>query len=389
MAYYAHISNEQFTVADRARLEEARREKDVIIHDNMDSEEYKATKDLYSSKNTSDTLKTLQSDLNALYSDINNIPAQEEIDALNASIQAEEDKLKAEADALLVQMEELANQGTEVITTEITELETKITNTPYVVTKVITGVSEVKYVSGDSTAQEEQIKILEESKKDIEYNPIGDEYPAELKAIDDQIQALIEEIQNIPQVEVDNALYWEGWYRHQARVQAVRRTSYNTQGGVHKLGGTPFRKNYAGVGYMYDPVRDAFYAPQPYASWTLNEDTCYWEAPTERPEGMGGHWNEPTLEWIDKPGYKMHSNFIYSEEQQRWVPPVEYPNDGSNYWWNEEVLEWVFISSTQPYPSWTWNTETKVWEAPTPKPDSDSPFSQYTWNEETLTWEEI
>jgi hypothetical protein len=85
----------------------------------------------------------------------------------------------------------------------------------------------------------------------------------------------------------------------------------------------------------------------------------------------------------------MHSNFIYSEEQQRWVPPVEYPNDGSNYWWNEEVLEWVFISSTQPYPSWTWNTETKVWEAPTPKPDSDSPFSQYTWNEETLTWEEI
>ena len=389
MAYYAHISNEQFTVADRARLGEARGEKDAIINNNMDSEEYKATKDLYSSKNTSDTLKTLQSDLNALYSDINNIPAQEEIDALNASIQAEEDKLKAEADALLVQMEELANQGTEVITTEITELETKITNTPYVVTKVITGVSEVKYVSGDSTAQEEQIKILEESKKDIEYNPIEDEYPAELKAIDDQIQALIEEIQNIPQVEVDNALYWEGWYRHHGKVQAVRRTSYNTQGGVHKLGGTPFRKNYAGVGYMYDPVRDAFYAPQPYASWTLNEDTCYWEAPTERPEGMGGHWNEPTLEWIDKPGYKMHSNFIYSEEQQRWVPPVEYPNDGSNYWWNEEVLEWVFISSTQPYPSWTWNTETKVWEAPTPKPDSDSPFSQYTWNEETLTWEEI
>jgi len=389
MAHYAYISNEKFTVADRARLEEARGEKDAIIHDNMDSDGYKAIKNLYQGKNTSDTLEALQSDLRDLWLDIDSEPSQEEINALNASIQAEKDKLKAEANELLVQMEELANQGTEVITTEITELETKITNTPYVVTKVITGVSEVKYVSGDSTAQQEEIKVLEESKKDIEYNSIEDEYPAELKAIDDQIQALIQEIQNIPQVEVDNTLYWEGWYRHQAGVQAVRRMSYNTQGGVHKNGGTPFRKNYAGIGYMYDPVRDAFYAPQPYPSWTLNEDTCYWEAPVARPEGMDWHWNEPTLEWIDKPGYKMHSNFIYSEEQQRWVPPVEYPNDGSNYWWNEEVLEWVFISSTQPYPSWTWNTETKIWEAPTPKPNSDSPITQYTWNEETLTWEEI
>ena len=327
MAHYAYISNEEFTVSDRARLGEARGEKDAIIHDNMDSEEYKATKDLYSSKNTSDTLKTLQSDLNALYSDINNIPAQEEIDALNASIQAEKDKLKAEADALLVQMEELANQGTEVITTEITELETKITNTPYVVTKVITGVSEVKYVSGDSTAQEEQIKILEESKKDIEYNPIEDEYPAELKAIDDQIQALIEEIQNIPQVEVDNALYWEGWYRHHGKVQAVRRTSYNTQGGVHKLGGTPFRKNYAGVGYMYDPVRDAFYAPQPYPSWTLNEDTCYWEPPVPRPEGMEWYWKEDTTEWVD---------YVYFNPENK-----------------------------QPHPSWTWDSTEGVWNPPT------------------------
>ena len=297
MAHYAYISNEQFTVADRARLEEARGEKDAIIHDNMDSDGYKAIKDLYYGKNTSDTLEALQSDLRDLWPDIDSEPSQEEIDALNASIQAEKDKLKAEADELLEQMEELANQDTEELTAEIAELETSIANTPYIVTKVITGVSEVKYISGDSSAQDEQVRVLEESKKDIEYNPIEDEYPAELQAIDDQIQDLIEEIRNIPPVAVDDTLYWEGWYRHQAGVQAVRRMSYNTQGGVHKLGGTPFRKNYAGVGYMYDPVRDAFYAPQPYPSWTLNEDTCYWEPPVAQPEGRDWHWNEETLTW--------------------------------------------------------------------------------------------
>ena len=63
-------------------------------------------------------------------------------------------------------------------------------------------------------------------------------------------------------------------------------TSYNTHGGVHTLGGTPFRKNYAGLGYIYDPVRDAFYTEQPYASWTLDESTCYWQPPTPMPEGL-------------------------------------------------------------------------------------------------------
>jgi hypothetical protein len=54
-------------------------------------------------------------------------------------------------------------------------------------------------------------------------------------------------------------------------------TSYNTQAGVHTLGGTPLRKNYAGIGYVYDAERDAFYAPEPYPSWSLNEDTCLWD----------------------------------------------------------------------------------------------------------------
>lgn len=78
------------------------------------------------------------------------------------------------------------------------------------------------------------------------------------------------------------------------------KTSYNTQGGVHTLGGTPLRKNYAGVGYTYDEELDAFYAPQPYASWTLDEDTCYWEAPTPMPTDDKFYtWNEDTLSWTE------------------------------------------------------------------------------------------
>ena len=80
-----------------------------------------------------------------------------------------------------------------------------------------------------------------------------------------------------------------------------KQTSYNTQGGVHKLGGTPFRKNYAGVGFTYDEGRDAFIAPQSYPSWTLNEDTCNWEAPVAYPDdGEDYRWNEETTSWIER-----------------------------------------------------------------------------------------
>ena len=75
-------------------------------------------------------------------------------------------------------------------------------------------------------------------------------------------------------------------------------TSYNTHGGVHSDGGTPLRKNYAGVGMIYDATRDAFYAPQPYPSWTLNDDSCIWEAPTAYPaDGERYVWNESTTSW--------------------------------------------------------------------------------------------
>ena len=75
-------------------------------------------------------------------------------------------------------------------------------------------------------------------------------------------------------------------------------TSYNTYGGVHRLGGTPFRKNFAGVDYTYDQTRDAFIPPKPFNSWILNEDTCRWEAPVSRPDdGEKYEWNESTTSW--------------------------------------------------------------------------------------------
>jgi len=78
-------------------------------------------------------------------------------------------------------------------------------------------------------------------------------------------------------------------------------TSYNTRAGQHPEG-RPLRKNYAGIGYVYDEVRDAFYTPQPYPSWLLDEQTCTWQ------------------------------------------PPVAYPSDGNKYSWDESSLSWVLIS---------------------------------------------
>jgi len=83
-----------------------------------------------------------------------------------------------------------------------------------------------------------------------------------------------------------------------------KQTSYNTHGGVHSLGGTPFRKNYAGLGYIYDADRDAFIPSKPYASWVLNETTCLWDSPVAYPTDVGTPeapkrytWNEETRTW--------------------------------------------------------------------------------------------
>lgn len=75
-------------------------------------------------------------------------------------------------------------------------------------------------------------------------------------------------------------------------------TSYNTLGGEHKLGGTPLRKNFAGIGYTYNSELDAFIPPQNYPSWILNENTCLWESPVAKPnDGQSYVWNESTTSW--------------------------------------------------------------------------------------------
>jgi hypothetical protein len=80
-----------------------------------------------------------------------------------------------------------------------------------------------------------------------------------------------------------------------------KQTSYNTVGGVHNNGGTPFRKNHAGIGYTYDEDRDAFIPKKPYNSWILNEQTCLWESPIPVPSDASidkkYQWNEQIQNW--------------------------------------------------------------------------------------------
>jgi len=79
-----------------------------------------------------------------------------------------------------------------------------------------------------------------------------------------------------------------------------KQTSYNTNGGLHALGGTPFRKNYSGIGYTYDANRDAFIPPKPYNSWVLDENTCLWNAPVAMPTDDKRYtWDENTVNWVE------------------------------------------------------------------------------------------
>ncbi len=127
------------------------------------------------------------------------------------------------------------------------------------------------------------------------------------------------------------------------------KTSYNTYRDKHHFGGTPLRKNYAGVGYTYDESRDAFIGPKPYPSWVFNEDVCGWD------------------------------------------PPVPFPEDTPHVHWDEETTSWVPNDKPdQPYPSWVWNDEHWCWEPPVfPPEDFDDDPSKYDWNEETQTWDTV
>ena len=98
----------------------------------------------------------------------------------------------------------------------------------------------------------------------------------------------------------------ENWCKEFFGTDNWKQTSYNTYGGVHFApnseyisdNGIPLRKNYAGIGYIYSPTLDAFYSPQPFDSWSLDEDTCQWEAPIPHPDDGNKYiWNESTVSW--------------------------------------------------------------------------------------------
>jgi hypothetical protein len=262
----------------------------------------------------------------------------------------------------------------------------EIDNCLCVVTGVITGVLETYEKSARDETLEQEIRDLEDSRT-------ADKTQEEITAIEAEIQVKIEELHALPPEVIDNTVYWEGYY---GKGGLCKRTSYNTIGGVHQNGGTPFRKNYAGTGYTYDPVRDAFYAPQPFESWTLNEESCLWECPVERPEGEYW-WKEDTTEWVD---YIYLSQPYNSEApypswswstETGWTAPVE-KVEGKDYWSEENQMWLLNPVGPQPYPSWTiQDIEPEVesqhlksgWVAPTPKPNDEN---SYIWDEETLTW---
>ena len=291
----------------------------------------------------------------------------------------------------LTSIEEPTEEDTAAIETKQVEIDAKqqeIDNSLCVVTGVITGVLETY----EKSARDETI---EQEIKDLEYSRTGKTLE-EVTAIEAEIQVKLEELHALPPEIIDNTIYWEGYY---GKGGLCKRTSYNTIGGVHQNGGTPFRKNYAGVGMTYDPVRDAFYSPQPFESWTLNEESCIWECPVERPEGEYW-WKEDTQEWVD---YLYLSQPYNSEApypswswstEAGWTAPVE-KVEGKNCW-NEEEQDWTttYVSGTKPYPSWIVKDvevgDDKVlvseWAAPVEKPNDGK---SYIWDEETLNWIEL
>jgi len=95
------------------------------------------------------------------------------------------------------------------------------------------------------------------------------------------------------------------WEKHYSEVQGQKclRTSINTYLNEHRYGGTPFRKNCAGIGFSYDEGRDAFIPPKPFESWILDEETCIWEPPVPRPEYVAPYlfrheWDEENKVWL-------------------------------------------------------------------------------------------
>lgn len=93
---------------------------------------------------------------------------------------------------------------------------------------------------------------------------------------------------------------WEEYYS--TPTNRAKRTSWNTHSGIHLNGGVPFRKNFGQIGYVFredlNAPEGAFVPPQPFPSWTFNEDSCSWDCPVEEPQSELPHyWDETTLSW--------------------------------------------------------------------------------------------
>jgi hypothetical protein len=116
----------------------------------------------------------------------------------------------------------------------------------------------------------------------------------------DDNNIVTEVITGVDETELIDGLDPEIWYGN-FRGQVCKRTSFNTYGNVHSSGGVPFRGNYAGIGFKYDPSFDVFIGPPVYPSWKLNYTTYTWEAPTPKPddgENYYWRWSEINKEWI-------------------------------------------------------------------------------------------
>ena len=130
-----------------------------------------------------------------------------------------------------------------------------------------------------------------------------------------------------------------------------KKTSYNTQANVHSLGGTPFRKNYAGIGYTYDEDRDAFIPPKPYASWVVNETTCIWEAPVAYPSvtTYNTTWTQADIDANKAPegtsaGDARVANYEISwdETNTRWICK-DLSDPVNNFRWDASASAWVAL----------------------------------------------
>tara|TARA_Y100001951_G_C11215635_1_gene225628 strand:+ start:115 stop:738 length:624 start_codon:yes stop_codon:yes gene_type:complete len=146
-------------------------------------------------------------------------------------------------------------------------------------------------------------------------------------------------------------------------------TSYNTSGNTHKLGGTPFRGNYAGIGQEWDEANNIFWHRKPYASWVKNTSTAQWQSP------IG-----------DAPAFSAEQQNQNEADTHRWI-----------YIWNEDNQSWDLDNSLarKPYDSWVKNTNTDQWQSPigdapalTAEQEADAANNyNYTWNEEGQSWD--